>query len=371
MATGPHVPGLEFGPEARCVHVRFAVIGAGVIGLSTAAALLDSGAQITCYEAVGPMSQRSSGASRIFRLAHALPELVDLAMAARRDYGEWEARAGTDLLSGVGTVMSGGDLTQWAAAMSEAGAHFEVVDPQVGGRDLPVKSLTGPVLIDSGGGVIDARRTGEFLVDRVGRALVRDRVRELEPAGFGVRIRSDAGWESYDAAVIVAGSQTGALGAQVGIPAPTTFAHHVRFTFALHDSTARPPCLIDRSEAWRSGFTTYQHLVAPGRWAVGAHLPLEQIHAELGREAVIDTSRQLAVEYVRQNLRNVGDEPLEELYCDIIEGWGDGFAVMRNGGFLALYGDNLFKLAPILGRILGRATLSGGTPASVGLPAVA
>lgn len=47
-----------------------AVIAAGVVGLATTAALLDTDVNVTCYEAVGPMSQRSAGGSRILRLAH-------------------------------------------------------------------------------------------------------------------------------------------------------------------------------------------------------------------------------------------------------------------------------------------------------------
>jgi sarcosine oxidase len=83
----------------------------------------------------------------------------------------------------------------------------------------------------------------------------------------------------------------------------------------------------------------------------------------------VETSRQLTVEYVRQCLQGVGEEPLEELYCDIVEGWGDGYGVKRNGAFLVLYGDNLFKFAPVLGCVLAEAALSGATPRSVGLPA--
>jgi sarcosine oxidase len=57
--------------------VRVAVVGAGVVGLATTAALLERGADVVCFErAGGPMTERSAGSSRIFRLAHGTPELV-------------------------------------------------------------------------------------------------------------------------------------------------------------------------------------------------------------------------------------------------------------------------------------------------------
>jgi sarcosine oxidase len=59
--------------------VRIAVVGAGVVGMSTAAALLDAGHQVECFESGTIMGERSIGSTRIFRLAHVDPELVRLA----------------------------------------------------------------------------------------------------------------------------------------------------------------------------------------------------------------------------------------------------------------------------------------------------
>ena len=79
------------------------------------------------------------------------------------------------------------------------------------------------------------------------------------------------------------------------------------------------------------------------------------------------TARRLTSDYVRENLRDTGAEPVDEQYCDIMDGWGDGYSVARSGAFLSLYGDNLFKLAPVLGATLADAALNGSTPASIGL----
>jgi sarcosine oxidase len=342
--------------------MRVAVVGAGVVGLATTASLLDRldkrpghrprGAAVTCYESVGPMSQRSAGQSRIFRLAHGSPELVELAEAARRIYRRWSE----DLIRPSGTVVAGGDALEWAAAMAAAGAEHAVDEPRV---TLPTKSIDAPYLFDPAGGVLDVVRIGALLQAMAGAAVVVDTVYRIEPAGHGVRVWSGGGRQDFDAVAIVAGAGTCPLAAQVGLYTPSTLAHHVRFTFPMSDPAARPSCLIDKSEAWQPGFTTYQHLVAPGQWAVGAHFGADAVAWELGRERVVAHSRRLTAEYVRENLNGVEDRIVDELYCNVMTSWGDGYGAVRTDSVVALYGDNLFKLAPVVGELLADAILTG------------
>ena len=65
--------------------------------------------------------------------------------------------------------------------------------------------------------------------------------------------------------------------------------------------------------------------------------------------------------YVRKHLRV---EPciVDSLYCATTPDLGDGFEVRRNGSILAVYGNNLFKLAPVLGGVLATACANGSTP---------
>jgi hypothetical protein len=47
---------------------------------------------------------------------------------------------------------------------------------------------------------------------------------------------------------------------------------------------------------------------------------------------------------------------------------GDGFGAERHGATTIVYGNNLFKFAPLLGRLLCRAVLDGAVPAELRSP---
>ena len=84
-----------------------AVIGAGIVGLSTAYALAERGASVTVYERGVPGNGQSGGESRIFRHAHDDPRLVALARESRAGWSDWEQRFGVELVSGDGSVLLG------------------------------------------------------------------------------------------------------------------------------------------------------------------------------------------------------------------------------------------------------------------------
>ncbi|MFV0260530.1 MAG: FAD-dependent oxidoreductase, partial [Acidimicrobiales bacterium] len=126
--------------------MRVAVVGAGVVGLSAVVGLLERGAEVTCLERATPMGERSAGSSRIFRLAHADPELVELADTARAGFRRWAEFAGRTLVSDVGCVFSGEGMADRAAAMAAVGAEHRIIDGAAAG--LPVRHPPERVLID-------------------------------------------------------------------------------------------------------------------------------------------------------------------------------------------------------------------------------
>jgi sarcosine oxidase len=339
--------------------VRVAVVGAGVVGLSTTAALLQGGADVVCYERAGaPMAQRSAGSSRIFRLAHPTPDLVRLARAARAGFSRWEQAADTPMIVPSGCVISGNPAQGWAAAMVAAGAPHEIVDAPSGGLRLPALTPPSGALLDPAGGVIDVDAVRGYLIEVTRGAVAGVPVYAIEDTAIGATVWSPAGEARFDAVVLAAGAGTSPLAAQVGIYTPPALAHHVRFTFPIDPSVAWQSW-IDKPSA---GLATYQHQSGPGRWAVGGEIDPELTAWEMGREVAMSASGEAVLGYAREHLA-VEPRIVDSLYCVTTPGLGDGFEIRRNGSILAVYGENLFKLAPLLGDVLAAACTEGSTPA--------
>jgi sarcosine oxidase len=334
--------------------VRVAVVGAGVVGLSATAALLERGADVVCYERTGvPMNERSVGSSRIFRLAHGDPELVRSAAEARTRFDRWAELAGRPMIVPLGCVISGPDVPAWASAMAAAGAAFELVDGTTDGLRLPTRKRPDAALIDPAGGVVDVDAVRAYLVGCAGGALVSEPVHAID----GASVRAPSGTARFDAVLVAAGAGTSALAAQVGIETPGALEHHARFTFPVDDSVGWQSW-IDTPE---DGLGTYQHRSGPGRWAVGGHLDAASTAWDVGRDEAVAIAKEAVLRYVRERL-TVEPRIVETVYCTPTPGLGDGFHVRRIGHVLVVYGENLFKHAPVLGDMLATACLEGSTP---------
>ncbi|TDV50843.1 NAD(P)/FAD-dependent oxidoreductase [Actinophytocola oryzae] len=344
------------------MQMRTAVIGAGVVGLSTAYALLRHGSEVVVFETDRPMGARSAGSSRIFRLAHADSGLVAYAAAAAGLWADWTHRAGNRLVGQQTTVVTGPSAPVWADAMADAGVDhtlLDEVDPALG---LPVSELSGPALVDPSGGVIDVGATNRFLRAAIGRRVWPDHIYRLEPHDDWVTVYGAGGVHEVDRVVIAAGRGSLELAAQVDLYLPTDLAHNSRFTFRLKDQDAAPPCWLDGTESWRSGIRSYQHLSGPGLWSIGLSLPPEDEDWERGRDEVADESRELVRSYVREALVGVGDELVEEIHCDSPASLGDGVHVATVGPVTAVWGANLFKHAPAIGQTLANAAITDTSP---------
>jgi len=341
------------------------VIGGGVVGLSATAALLRRGVDVHCYEPGEPMGERSTGNTRIFRLAHAYPDMVTLAGRSRALFAEWSERAGTMFVDEVGAVFSGGGAGKWADAMAAAGAAHEMVEAGSPLLRLPARTFRGPALIDPSGGVIRVDRIRTFLVDAVGNRLRPAHVDAVEETGSGVRVRCGTDAHTFDAVVICAGAGTSALAAGVGIDTPPALEHHLRFSFPIRPEAPTPlQCWI--TEPGEGLLGTYQHVAAPGRWAVGGDIGSALVAWESGRPAAERASLAAVTAYVAEHLPFVEPRPTGQVYCTHNPDLGDGLQFVRRGRVLATYGENLMKFAPLLGETLARAGVDGSTPANAG-----
>ena len=361
--------------------MRVAVVGAGVVGMATAAELVRAGVDVTCFEraaAGGPgglsaavMGERSAGSSRIFRLAHVDPDLVRLAVRARDGFAAWTRRAGRPTVHEHCCVVSGGDAAERAAAMEHVGAACALVEPDDPRLRLPGPVSAGPVLVDPAGGVVDVDAVRALLVAEAGHAVVPAVVDALDVRGTGVAVRTadGGGAARFDAVVLAAGAGTPALAAQVGVDLPAGLVHHARFTFPFAEPAAggaRWASWIDTpdpgtGEGGGAGLATYQHRSGPGRWAVGGTVDPALVAWEVGRDAAVAASREVVLAHVRERLA-VQPEVVETLYCHHTPDTGDGITVRRAGPVVAVHGENLMKFAPVLGAMLAGAATDGSTP---------
>ncbi|MFC7277558.1 FAD-dependent oxidoreductase [Paractinoplanes rhizophilus] len=345
--------------------MKVAVVGGGVVGLSATVALLRRGADVRCYESGEPMGERSAGDTRIFRLAHAYPDMVALAERSRALFAEWSERAGTALVDEVGTVVSGAEAEKWADAMAAAGAAHDVTDPGSPLLRLPARAFAGPALVDPAGGVIRVDRIREFLTGAVGNHLRRARVDAVEETPAGVRVTAGSASETFDAAVICAGAGTSALAAGVGIETPSTLEHHLRVSFPIRAEAPAPlQCWITQPAGDVLG--TYQHAAAPGRWAVGGQVDPALVSWAGGRQPAEQASLEAVTAFVAEHLPFVEPRPVGRLYCAHNPDLGDGLQFVRRGRVLVTYGENLMKFAPLLGETLAQAGIDGSTPDDAG-----
>ena len=213
------------------------------------------------------------------------------------------------------------------------------------------------LLFDLSGGVVDVDAVRAYLTALTRDAVVHESVYALENDPGGVTVWSPSGKARFDAVVVAAGAGTSPLAAHVGIYTLPSRAHHVRFTFPI-DRSAMWPCWINKPA---TGMSTYQHPSGSGMWSVGGSLDPALPAWEVGREAAAAASEEAVLRYVREQL-TVQPRILDRLYRTTTPELGGGFEVRRIGPVLAVYGENLFKLAPVIGEVLAAAALDGSTP---------
>ena len=91
---------------------------------------------------------------------------------------------------------------------------------------------------------------------------------------------------------------------------------------------------------------------------------------ELGADEVERRSRTAVVAYVKEALNGVAPTPIDKIACDVTLPGGDGFDAKMIGPIVFVWGDNLFKFAPWLGRKLAEAAVNGDVPPELHQPPV-
>ncbi len=337
------------------------VVGAGAVGLATAYALGERGVSVRVYEAGEPGAAQSGGDSRIFRHAHDDPRLVRLARESRGVYREWSDALGRELVRGDGALALGPSALDRAEILRREGAAVRVLDPAEVPAVLPVLGrVEQPAVLDEDGGSINARGLVTSLVAVLGDRLVRDEVLAVRaPAGGGVEVRTGGRTDVVGRLVVCAGRQTAALARSVGLTVPVRPGIHARCTFRVRGPAPRRlATLQDSGDAAGSSGAYAAAVPGNGAYAVGSNRWVDA-HPDGGPRDPDELAAlaEAAVAYVRRQLPGLDPDPVGVRHCWTTElPWSpDGLAVWEHRDVLFVAGNNLFKMAPLLGRRLAAA----------------
>lgn len=344
---------------------RIAVIGAGVVGLATAWALERRGFTCLVFEEGAPGGAQSAGESRIFRHAHADPRQFELALRARRDWREWEEEFNSRLISPDGAMVIGQEaVARLQRYADEPAIKVRELDPGKIGEVLPLlASFPGPALIDETAGAIRTTLAIANLINAVGINLVPERVESVRPRPEGgVEVTSTSGARVVDAAVVAAGTGTVDLAAGAGVTIPVSTRAHVRLTVPIvsPDPSDQLACLQDSSGHFGE-FGAYGSPVRGNRhYAVGLSLAA-RVGAGQKTPDPLDRLAERTAAYVERALPGVdtGEAVTFQRWVTELPWAADGLAIWQRGDAFFIAGQNLFKLAPALGKVLARCVASG------------
>jgi len=327
-------------------RAEVAVVGAGIVGLAAADAMIRAGVGVRCFEAAEPGSGQSAGHTRVFRHVHDRADLVELVRRPRIGWDEWSDLAERPLIGDEGVLFASPDAEEMASLLTGAGVQHRLVDEDEQRLLLPIlEPPGGPALFDVRGGAIRVQEAVVALVERLGDRLVREEVLLVDRDG---RVETASGVSVFDRVLVCAGARTPGLASPLGVELPLEIRDHTRATFKARNEHGRLACWMDRTNAY--GATVYSGPVpACGGFAVG--LATEDFDPA-GSVARVRS-------YVERALPGLDPEPIDTITrpLTILPWHPDAFAVWEVGAVLVFAGHNLFKFAPVLGELLAAACL--------------
>jgi sarcosine oxidase len=339
-----------------------AVIGAGIVGAAAARALARRGYDVVLVEQFGLGHARggSHGATRIFRLAYADPELVRLAEEALEGWRALEQEHGEPLLAVTGLLQVATDFTPFTDALDACGVDWEELGAEDVRSRFGIALPAGATALLQGlaGVVFAARALSAFTADARAHGttvLAETTVRGLDPDAGGVRLATSRGDLQVDAVVVAAGAWADRLLAPLGVDLELRASRETVLYLRLNGRTP-VPALIDWTER------------PEGQPAYALHDPVHGLKVGLDHAgAATDPARAeepdaeliaLSASWAAERFPAANPRPVATDTCLYADRPGGRFALERHGRVVvaSACSGHGFKFAPALGERLAALT---------------
>ena len=347
--------------KRRCI-----VVGAGLLGLSSAWALSRRGWNVVVLEAAGAPGHERSGSkgdARIFRLGYPEPHYAEMAVLAREHWRDLEAATGQPLLHVTGQVTLGDEATLHAiaGALAAAGASVEQASATAAVQRFPGIRAAGPVLVEPDSGVLDA--------DACLRALRQAGTFELRTGSMVTSLRQSPGsatvetadGSSLQADIVVDCAGPASLGLLDAAPPVGTAPSlpQVAYFATRRDGDVVPPVFIEWGDAMVYGLPVPDGGPHAGSYKVSCHTPgspLEAFDPSDPTPLAHDDPALLAqlTEAVGRLLPSLAPRPVATERCVYDNSIDADFVLDRVGRVVVGCGTSGhgFKFGPLLGELL-------------------
>jgi sarcosine oxidase len=350
-------------------HFDVVVVGAGVIGTSTARWLAAGGRNTLLLDRfeIGHARGSSGGPTRIFRLTYDHPDYVRTARRALEEWRALETEAGEPLLITTAGLDLGAGGRPAAEALEAAGETFEYLSVEAVTERWPALRLDPgtDAFVQEDGGVCLAERTVLAQAKLAGGAgaTVQEntRVLTIAPRGDGAEVRTDGETYAADVVVVAAGAWARELLLGAGIDLPLHPSLEQVTYFVLEEPSPLPTVIDWDVSPPRTPYTVPEP-TRPGHFKVALHMSGPPVDAET-RTFEPDPERVRSVtEYAALRFAaHVPDGGTETcLYTNTPD---EHFVLDRVGPIVvgSACSGHGFKFAPLTGRILADLA-TGRTP---------
>jgi sarcosine oxidase len=322
-------------------RVDVVVVGAGVMGLASAWALVRAGREPLVLEqfTVGHTHGSSHGATRIFRLAYEEPEWVRLAQQAFGLWRELEAETGEKLLDLNGLLDLSEDPDRLIATLDATGTAYEVLSPEETRHRFGLATSCRKVVWQPEAGVARADRAVAAFASAV-EVREETRVLSLVPGG----VETDRGVIEAEAVVVAAGAWAKPLLAAVDFDLSVMPTRETVSYFRLPGDRV-VPSVIDYANR-----ETYALTAGPGVLKVGVHRtgpPTDPRVAGTQDDEIV----RFASDWAARSFELAQPEPVTVETCIYTNTADASFVLERHGTLVvcSACSGHGFKFAPAVG----------------------